>query len=87
MANPSLAGQVKITVSQSNMLHMILVVKHSSRARMQIDFFEEVLICLDVARPNMKAQDAHEHIPVIGKICHCLDILDMGVLTQVRVRK
>jgi hypothetical protein len=27
-------------------------------------------------------QDAHEHILVVGKVCHSLDILDMGVLTK-----
>jgi|688.fasta_scaffold246733_1 hypothetical protein len=88
VANPSLAGQVKISVGQSNFLHMILVVRYCCRAGMHIDFFEEVLICLEVASPSMESQDAHEHILVIGKICHCLDILNMGVLTQpVCVRK
>ncbi len=27
----------------------------------------------------METQDAHEHILVVGKVCHRLDILDMGV--------
>ena len=82
VANPSLAGQVKISIGQSNFLHMILVVRYCCRAGMHIDFFEEVLICLEVASPSMESQDAHEHILVIGKICHCLDILNMGVLTN-----
>jgi hypothetical protein len=30
----------------------------------------------------METQDAHEHILVVGKVCHRLDILDMGVLTK-----
>jgi hypothetical protein len=30
----------------------------------------------------MEAQDAHENILVVGKICHRLDILDTGVLTK-----
>jgi hypothetical protein len=30
----------------------------------------------------METQDAHEHILVVGEVCHCLDILDMGVLTK-----
>ena len=33
----------------------------------------------------MEAQDAHEHILVVGKVCHSLDILDMGVLTKLIV--
>jgi len=49
---------------------------------MLIDFLEEILICLEVASPSMETQDAHEHILVVGKVCHSLDILDMGVLTK-----
>jgi hypothetical protein len=49
---------------------------------MQISFLEEVLKCLKVASPRMETQDAHEHMPVVGKVCHSLDILDMGVLTK-----
>jgi hypothetical protein len=30
----------------------------------------------------METQDAHEHILVVGKVCHSLDILDMGVLRK-----
>ena len=52
---------------------------------MQTDFLEEVFICLEIASPSMEAQDAHEHILVVGKVCHCLDILDMGVLTKLIV--
>ena len=51
-----------ITVSKCNRLYKILVVLHRRRARMQTDFLEEVLICLEVACPSMEAQDAHEHI-------------------------
>ena len=49
---------------------------------MLIDFLEEGLICLEVSSQSMETQDAHEHILVVGKVCHCLDILDMGVLTK-----
>ena len=52
---------------------------------MQIDFLEEVLIYLEVACLSMEAQDAYEHILVVGKVCHCLDILNMGVLTKLIV--
>ena len=52
---------------------------------MQTDFLEEVFICLEVACPSMETQDAHEHILVVGKVCHSLDILDMGVLTKLIV--
>jgi hypothetical protein len=54
---------------------------------MLIDFLEEILICLEVASPSMETQDAHEHILVVGKVCHSLDILDMGVLTKLIVRR
>jgi hypothetical protein len=85
--NPSLAGQVKITVSKCNTLYMILVVCHRHRASMQIDSLEEVLICLEVGSLSMKTQDAHEHIVVVGKVCHSLDILNMGMLTKLVVRR
>jgi hypothetical protein len=51
---------------------------------MLIDFLqvEEGLICLEVSSPSMETQDAHEHILVVGQVCHCLDILDMGVLIK-----
>ena len=68
VTNPSLAGDVEITVSECNRLYLILVVLHRRRARMQIDFLEEVLICLEVASPSMETQDAHEHILVVGKV-------------------
>ncbi len=87
VTNPSLAGYVKITVHQCNTLYLILVVSHSSRARMQIDFIEEVLICLKVASPSMETQDAHETHPCCWLATHSLDILDMGVLTKLVVRR
>ncbi len=80
--NPSLAGDVEITVSQCNRLHLILVLLHRRRARRLIDFLEEGLICLEVSSLSMKTQDAREDILVVGKVCHSLDILDMGVLTK-----
>ena len=49
---------------------------------MCIDLFEETLICLEVASPSMETKDAHEHILVVGKVRHRLDILDMGVLKK-----
>jgi hypothetical protein len=51
---------------------------------MLIDFLEEGLKCqcLEVSSQSMKTQDAREHILVVGKVCHCLDILNMGVLTK-----
>ena len=82
VTNPRLAGDVKITASQCNRLYSILVLLHRRRARMLIEFLEEGLICLEVSSPSMETQDAHEHILVVGKVCHCLDILDMGVLTK-----
>jgi hypothetical protein len=82
VTNPRLAGDVKITVSQCNRLYSILVLLHRRIARMLIEFLEEGLICLEVSSPSMKTQDAHEHILVVGKVCHCLDILDMGVLRK-----
>ena len=85
MTNPSLAGDVEITVSKCNRLYLIPVVLHRRRARMQIDFLEEVLICLEVACPSMETQDAHEHILVVGKACHSCDILNMGVLMKLIV--
>jgi hypothetical protein len=80
--HPSLAGDVKITASQCNRLYLILVLLHRSRARMLIDFLEEGPMCLEVSSRSMETQDAHEHILFVGKVCHCLDILDMGVLTK-----
>ncbi len=47
-----------------------------------IDFLEKGLICLEVSSQSMETQDAHQHILVVGKVCHCLDILDMGVQTN-----
>jgi hypothetical protein len=73
---------MKITVSQCNRLYSLLVLLHRRRARMLIDFHEEGLICLEVSSLSMETQDAHEHILVVGNVCHCLDILDMGVLTK-----
>ncbi len=49
---------------------------------MLIDFLEGVLICLKVSSQSMETQDSHEYILVVGEVCHCLDILDMGVLTK-----
>ncbi len=46
---------------------------------MLIDFLMEVLICLEVASPSMETHNAREHILVVGKVCHSLDILNMGV--------
>jgi hypothetical protein len=83
--NPSLAGDVKITVSQCNRLYLILVslvVLDRRRARMLIDFLKDGLICLEVSSQSMETQDAHEHILVVSKVCHSLDILDMNVLTK-----
>ena len=54
---------------------------------MLIDFLEEVLICLEVTNQSMETQDAHEHILVVGKVCHSPDILNMGVLTKLIVRR
>ena len=85
VTNPSLGGDVDITISECNRIYLILVVLHIRRARMQTDFLEEVFICLEVASPSMETQDAHEHILVVGKVCHCLDILDMGVLMKLIV--
>jgi hypothetical protein len=82
VTNPSLAGDVQISASQCNRLYSILVLLHRRRARMLIDFLEEGLICLEVSSQIMETQDAHEHIIVVGEVCHCLDILDMGVLTK-----
>jgi hypothetical protein len=50
---------------------------------MQIEFLEEVLICLEVVSPSIEMQDAHEQIlaAAVGKICHSLDVLNMGMLT------
>ena len=49
---------------------------------MLIDFLEEGLICLEVASPSMETQDAHEYTPVVGKVRHRFDILNMSVLTK-----
>jgi hypothetical protein len=84
VTNPSLGGHVEITVSEYNRLYMILVLRHRRRARMLL---EEVLICLEVASQSMETQDAHEYILVVGKICHSLDILNMGFLTKLIVRR
>ncbi len=82
VTNPSLAGDVQITASQCNRLYSILVILHRRRARMLIDFLEEGLICLEVSSQSMETQDAYEHILVVGEVCHCLYILDMGVLKK-----
>ncbi len=49
---------------------------------MLLEFLEEGLICLEVSNPSMETQDAHEYIPVVGKVHHHFDILNMGVLTK-----
>jgi hypothetical protein len=54
VTNPSLAGDVEITVSQCNRLCSILVLLHRRRARMLIDFLEEGLICLEVYGHNKR---------------------------------
>ena len=82
VTNPRFTGDVKITVSQCNRLYSILVLLYRRRARMLIEFLEEGLICLEVSSPSMETQDAHEYIPVVGKVRHRLDILNMGVLTK-----
>jgi hypothetical protein len=66
VTKPSLAGDVKITVSQCNRLYLILVLLHRRRVRMLVDFLEEGLICLEVSSLSMETQDAHEHILVQG---------------------
>ncbi len=82
VTNSSLAGDVKITVSQCTRLYLILVLLHRHRARMLIDYLEEGLICLQVSSPSMETQDEYINILVVGKVCHSLDILYMGVLTK-----
>ena len=52
VTNPSLAGDVKITVSQCNRLYSILVLLHRRRARMLIDFLEEGLIMSGGIQPE-----------------------------------
>ncbi len=52
------------------------------RARMLLEFLEESLIYLEVSSLSMETQDAHEYIPVVGKVRHRFDILNMGVLTK-----
>ena len=42
VTNPSLAGDVEITVSQCNRIYLIMVVLHIRRARMQTDFLSTV---------------------------------------------
>ncbi len=51
---------------------------------MLIDFLGRVsyVWSLEVSSPSMETNDAHEHILVVGEVYHCLDILDMGVLTK-----
>jgi hypothetical protein len=49
---------------------------------MHINFLEECLIRLEITSPSMEAQNAHEHILVVGEVCHSLDILDMGMLRK-----
>ena len=58
------------------------VLLYMRRARMLLEFLEEGLICPEVSSPSMETQDAHEYILVVGKVRHCFDILDMGVLTK-----
>ncbi len=53
VTNPSLAGHVKVTISKCNTLQLILIICHRRRARMLIDFLEEILKCLEVASPSM----------------------------------
>jgi hypothetical protein len=33
----------------------------------------------------MKTQNAHEHVLVVGQVCHILDILNMGMLAKNRI--
>ena len=54
VTNPSLAGHVKVTASKCNRLYLILIIRHRRRARMLIDFLEEILICLEVASLSME---------------------------------
>ncbi len=82
VTNPRLAGDIKITVSQCNRLYSILVLLYMHRAKMLLKFLEEGLICLEVSSLSMETQDAHEYILVVGKVLHCFDILNMGVLTK-----
>ncbi len=69
-------------VSQCNRLYLILVLLYMHRARMLLEFLEEGLICLEVSSPSMETQDAHEYIPVVGKVHHHFYILNIGVLTK-----
>ncbi len=65
VANPSLTGQVEITVRKCRTLHVMLIVRHirqSCRARMHIDFLEEGLICLQVASPTSQAWKWRMHM-------------------------
>ncbi len=64
IAYPRLALHVKITVSQCNYLHFILVWWNLFRAWMQVDFLEQWFIVLEVASTCMKTHDAHEDILV-----------------------
>ena len=49
---------------------------------MLLEFLEEGLICLEVSSQSMETQDAHEYVPVVGKVRHRFYIINMGVLTK-----
>ena len=52
---------------------------------MRVDFLEQSFIVLEVASTCMETYDAHEDILVVSQVCHCLEILDVGMLVQYKV--
>ena len=52
---------------------------------MRVDFLEQSFIVLEVASTCMETYDAHEDILVVSQVCHCLDILNVGMLVQSKV--
>ena len=52
---------------------------------MRVNFLEQCFIVLEVASSCMETYDAHEDILVVSQVCHCLGILDVGMLLQCKV--
>ena len=79
-ANPRLAWHIQFTVSKRGRFYLILVGRHGLRGRVLVQFLEQGLLVLQVARTSMETQDAHKYILIIRQVGHGFDVFDMGML-------
>ena len=91
IANSRLTGNIQITVCECNAFHSILISRlhigfNAVRTLMRLKFLQQCLICLEVACTCMETQNAHEHVLVVGQICHLFDIIDMRMLAKMMYR-